>query len=75
MITAAREGGQTRRSTNKPRAPREAASWALVGGRSQCMDEEDDAVIGGEQSAFASKLLNLRKGKALVRRKTRQRVG
>ena len=42
--------------------------------RGRLADEQDGAVVGGVQSAFASKLLDLREGVALVRRETRQKV-
>ena len=43
--------------------------------RSRLTDEQDDAVVGGVWPAFAGKLLTLREGGAMVRRKTRQKVG
>ena len=43
--------------------------------QSRLTDEQDDAVAGGVQPVFSSKLLNLREGGALVRRKTRLKVG
>ena len=38
-------------------------------------DEWDDSVVSGVKPAFASKLLNLREGRALERRKTQHKVG
>ena len=42
--------------------------------RGRLADEQDGAVVGGVWLAFASKLLDLREGRALVRRETRQEV-
>ena len=43
-----------------------------LGGR--LADEQDGAVVGGVEPAFASKFLDLREGGAPLRRKTRQKV-
>ena len=56
------------------RAPRRALR-VRRGGRDQLTDEWDDSVVSGVKPAFASKLLNLREGRALERRKTQHKVG
>ena len=43
-----------------------STSGCEPGGRGGVTNEQDDAVFGGVKDTIASKLLNLRKGRALV---------
>ena len=58
---------------NRPYDP-PGVVWPTQGGGRQS-DEKNDARAGGVQAAFVSQLLNLQKGRALVGRETRQKVG